>query len=270
MTLPIDRRALLAGATLGGMTLAGAGAAAQQRVTTATPEIYELRTYHLARGAMRDRLDAYLTNAFIPAARRAGCGPVGVFTVAIGPGSPVVYVLVPYPSIADAIALPDRLAADAGYTAAAAAFTNATPADPPFASLDVKLMRGFPHFAHVELPAATAGNKPRIFELRTYYSHSAKAGATKIGMFDTGGEIEIFRRTGLTPVFFAQDLTGIRLPSLTYMLTFPDLATRERNWGVFGADPAWRRLIATPGLTDPEITSGADNLILAPTSYSQI
>jgi len=120
------------------------------------------------------------------------------------------------------------------------------------------------------LTDASSSNTPRIFELRTYLSHSEAAGMTKIGMFDTGGEIEIFRRTGLTPVFFAQDLTGARLPSLTYLLTFPDLATRERNWRAFGSDPAWRRLISTPGLTDREITTGIDNQILSPASYSQI
>lgn len=270
MAYPIDRRALLAGATLGGMTLAAGDALAQPRASAPAPELYELRTYHLVNGPMRARLDGYLRDAFIPAARRAGCGPIGVFTVSIGPASPSVLVLIPHPTIADFTALPTRLAADTGHAQAGAAFLDTTPAEPPYASLDVKLMRAFPHFPKVELPAATAGNKARIFELRTYFSHAAKAGATKVAMFDTGGEIDIFRRTGLTPVFFAQDLTGARLPSLTYLLTFPDLATRERNWRMFGADPAWKRLIVTPGLTDPEITTGIDNQILSPTAYSQI
>ncbi|MEH3121908.1 MAG: NIPSNAP family protein [Sphingomonas phyllosphaerae] len=267
MSYPIDRRALLAGATLGGLTLATAEAQTPARRAGAAPEIYELRTYHLVNGPMRARLDAYLRDAFIPAARRAGCGPIGVFTVSVGPASPSVLVLIPHPTLADFAALPARLAADAGHAKAGAAFLDATPDAPGFASLDVKLMRAFPHMPRIEVPA---GKAERLFELRTYFSPSDKAGATKVAMFDTGGEIEIFRRTGLTPVFFAQDLTGERLPSLTYMLTFPDLATRERNWRTFGSDPAWKRLIATPGLTDPEITTGIDNRILGPTSYSQI
>jgi hypothetical protein len=249
----IDRRSLLAGAALGGVAIASTEARAQRGTAAASPEIYELRTYRLVNGPMRGRLDTYLKDAFIPAARRAGCGPVGVFTVAIGPGAPAVQVLVPHPSIADFLA-----------------FANATPESPAYASLDVKLMRGFPHFPRVEVPDTAEGNKARIFELRTYMSHSHKAGATKIAMFDTGGEIDLFRRTGLKPVFFAQDLTGPTLPSLTYLLTFPDLATRERNWRTFGSDPAWQKLIATPGLTDPEITTGIDNQILSPTPYSQI
>ncbi|GAA4213415.1 NIPSNAP family protein [Sphingomonas endophytica] len=267
MSYPIDRRAVLAGATLGGMTLASAGAQAQARSAAATPEIYELRTYHLVNGSMRARLDAYLRDAFMPAARRAGCGPIGVFAVSIGPASPSVLVLIPHPTLADFAALPARLAADQQHGQAGAPFLDAAPSAPGYASLDVKLMRAFPHMPRIEVPA---GGAARLFELRTYFSPSDKTGATKIEMFDTGGETEIFRRTGLTPVFFAQDLTGERLPSLTYMLTFPDLATRERNWRTFGSDPAWKRLIATPGLTDPEITTGIDNSILGPTPYSQI
>ncbi|MEH3104674.1 MAG: NIPSNAP family protein [Sphingomonas phyllosphaerae] len=267
MSYRIDRRSLVAGATLGGMTLAAGSARAQSRGATKTPEIYELRTYHLVNGPMRARLDAYLRDAFIPAARRAGCGPIGVFTVSIGQSSPGVLVLIPHPTLADFAALPGRLSADARHAQSGAAFLDATPDAPGFASMDVKLMRAFPHMPRVEVPTTSAA---RLFELRTYFGPSDKAGATKIAMFDTGGEIEIFRRTGLTPVFFAQDLTGERLPSLTYMLTFPDLATRERNWRTFGSDPAWKALIATPGLTDPEITTGIDNRILSPTAYSQI
>jgi hypothetical protein len=270
MAQPIDRRSLLAGATAGGVTLATSDGWAQSPVAAAAPAVYELRTYHLVHGSMKERLDAYLRDAFIPAARRGRCGPVGAFTVIIGPGSPSVRVLVSHPSIADFLSLPDRLAVDPSYAEAAQPFSDATPEGPPYASLDVKLMQAFPHFPRVEVPEATRSDKARIFELRTYFSHSNKAGSTKIGMFDTGGEFEIFRRTGLTPVFFARDLTGSRLPSLTYLLTFPDLATRDRSWGTFGADPAWRRLIATPGLRDPEITTGIDNQILRPTPYSQI
>lgn len=266
----IDRRSVLAAAAVSGVAFTGGDAMAQRKAAVARREIYELRTYRLVNGPMRERLNTYLQGAFIPAARRAGCGPVGVFTVAIGTGSPSVQVLISHPAIVDFMALPGKLAADPDYAKAAAPFFNATPNEPSYVSLDVKLMHAFPHFPHVEAPSGQGGASGRIFELRTYHSHSDKAGATKIDMFDTGGELEIFRRTGLTPVFFAQDLTGERLPSLTYMLAFPDMAARERAWRTFGSDPAWKRLIATPGLTDPEITTGIDNSVLTPTPYSQI
>lgn len=267
MAKMMDRRSMLTATAVAGVALASDDALAQPGRSTAQREIYELRTYRLVNGPMRERLDTYLRDAFIPAARRAGCGPVGVFTITIGAGSPGLHVLIAHPSIGDFVALPGKLAADPAYARASAPFVGATPGDPPYAALDVKLMQAFPHFPRVE---AGGGPNGRIFELRTYHSHGQKAGATKIDMFDTGGEIALFRRVGLTPVFFAQDLTGARLPSLTYMLTFADMAARERAWRTFGSDPAWKRLITTPGLTDPEITTGIDNSILAPTSYSQI
>lgn len=262
--MSMDRRSILGAAAIAGLALMTEDVTAQPRATQR--EVYELRSYRLVNGPMRERLDTYLRDAFIPAARRAGSGPVGVFTVTIGPDAPSLYVLVPHPTIADFVAMPGRLTSDAAYLRAAASFLRATPADPPYASLEIKLMQAFPHVPHIEVP----GQSARIFELRTYHSHAETAGATKIDMFDTGGELEIFRRTGLAPVFFAQDLTGVRLPSLTYMLTFPDMPTRERAWRTFGSDPAWKKLIATPGLTDPEITTGIDNRILSPTPYSQI
>ncbi|PCD01794.1 NIPSNAP family containing protein [Sphingomonas spermidinifaciens] len=266
----IDRRSMLASAASGGAALAAGAVQAQPGDAVAAREIYELRSYRLVNGPMRARLDTYLREAFIPAARRAGCGPIGAFTVAIGPGSPSVHVLVPHRSIEDFVGLPAKLLTDATYAKAGEAFLSTPPEAPPYASLDVKLMRAFPRFSRIEVPRGALGNQARIFELRTYFSHSDRAGATKIEMFDTGGEIEIFRRNGLTPVFFAQDLTGHRLPSLTYLLTFPDHAARDRSWRAFGNDPAWRKLIATPGLTDPEITTGIDNQILVPTTYSQL
>ena len=41
-----------------------------------------------------------------------------------------------------------------------------------------------------------------MFELRTYESHNERAHRAKVKMFAEMGEIEIFRASGLTPVFF--------------------------------------------------------------------
>jgi hypothetical protein len=230
------------------------------------PEYYELRAFRLRRGPMSKRLDDYLKDAFIPAARRAGCGPIGALNVTIGQGNPSIYVLIPHPTIESFTTLSEKLAEDAEYKKSAADFRALPATDAPYASLEVRLMRAFPHFPKLEAPEA----KPRIFELRTYRSHSRSAGQKKIEMFDTAGEIAIFRRVGLTPVFFAQDMTGTGLPSLTYLLTFPDLTTREKNWNTFRVDPEWKKLSTTPGYIDVEIVTDINNQILAPTAYSQV
>ncbi len=252
-------------ASTGLLRTAAAAETAPQAAAT-QPEFYELRALRLRRGTMGKRLDDYLKSAFIPAARRAGCGPIGTFNVTIGPANPSVYVLVPHPTLESFVSLRDKLSDDAEYRKAAQEFRALPATDPPYVNQEVQLLRAFPHVAKMEVPEA----KPRIFELRVYRSHSLAAAKKKIEMFDTAGEIDIFRRAGLAPVFFAQNLTGNTLPCLTYMLTFPDLATREKNWKAFVGDPDWKKLSATPGFTDVEIVVDIHNQILTPTPYSQV
>lgn len=270
----LSRREMLNAAAVTAGTLAAAAvpgatvlaADAPKEGAAVKPEFYELRCLRLRRGPMGKRLDEYLKDAFIPAARRAGCGPIGVFNVTIGIGNPSLYVLIPHPTLESFDTMSEKMAADAEYHKAADTFRALPATDPPYVIQEVQLLKAFPHFAKLEVPE----KQPRIFELRTYRSHSKSAGQKKIEMFDTAGEIAIFKRAGLTPVFFAQNLTGANLPSLTYMLTFPDLATREKNWNTFRTDPEWKKLSTTPGYTDAEIVVDINNQVLAPTGYSQV
>jgi hypothetical protein len=236
----------------------------------ATREYYELRRYRLRRGPMTRRADDYFRDALVPALRRHGTGPVGVFNITVGPDSPTLYVLIPHPSIESFATLGVKLAADEAYQKAGAAFLNAPATDPSYVNLDIVLLRAFEGLPRLEVPAAAATNQPRVFELRTYRSHGEPAEMKKVEMFERGGEVAVFRRVGLQPVFFAQGLAGPELPSLTYLLTYPDLATREKNWNAFRNDPEWKKLSATPGYTDAEIVSSITNVILAPAAYSQV
>jgi hypothetical protein len=117
-------------------------------------------------------------------------------------------------------------------------------------------------------PVAAAGTPtPRICELRTYESHSDRAAINKLKMFNAG-EIPIFRRAGLTPVFFGETLVGAKMPSLTYMLTFSDMAARDRAWSAFSRDAEWKTLSNDPQYRDN--VSAISDIILQPTSYSQL
>ena len=106
-------------------------------------------------------------------------------------------------------------------------------------------------------------------ELRTYESHSLAAGKKKIEMFNKG-EIAIFRKTGLTPVFFGETLIGQRQPNLTYMLAYDDMAARDKVWSAFVADPDWKTLSSMPEYSDAAIVTGISNILLRPTPYSEI
>ena len=148
-------------------------------------------------------------------------------------------------------------------------FANVPATDPAYLRMENSLLRAFTGVPRLEIPAQVAAKKARVFELRTYEAHSRKANQKKVEMFNTG-ELEIFRRAGLQPVFFGEALVGIKLPSLTYMLVFDDMAARDKNWSAFGGDPAWKKLSTTPGYTNAEILTNITNVFLRPTGYSQI
>jgi NIPSNAP len=232
-------------------------------------EFYELRIYHLRRGPMQKRFDDFYKNAAVPAMNRAGMGPIGVFGVMIGQESPNMHVLIPHKSPESFATGTDRLRADEEYRKAGAEFLDAPATDPSYVRVESSLMGAIEGVPKIEVPAGVAQNKPRIFELRTYESHSKKANKKKIEMFNIG-ELAIFRRAGLQPVFFGETLIGSRMPNLTYMLAFDDMAAHDKNWRTFVSDPDWKKLSSTPGYTDPEIVCNISNIFLRPTGYSQI
>lgn len=261
---------LAASSVVAGTTLdADALAAMTNMQIDIKPEYYELRLYHLRRGAKQKMADDFFGKVALPAMKRAGIGPVGFFNVMIGPDSPTLYMLITHKSMESFATAATRVAADVEYRKAGADFLSAPATDPTYVRAESSLMIAFPGMPKLEVPAAAAGNKPRLFELRIYESHNKAANKKKIEMFDIG-ETAIFRRTGLQPVFFGETLIGSKLPNLTYMLTFPDMATRDKNWSAFVADPEWKKLSATPGFTDPEIVSNISSVFLRPTSYSEI
>jgi hypothetical protein len=236
----------------------------------ASPDVYVWRQYVLRTGAGPRRVADFLQNAALPALNRLGHKPVGVFEAVAGVTSPAIFTLTPFASIADVASLEARLDGDETFTRAAAAYFDAPAADPAFVRQEVSLLTAFPSFPHIVVPAATAANGPRLFELRTYESPGERAHRAKVKMFAEMGEIEIFRRVGLTPVFFSRTLAGPRMPSLVYMLVHENLAAREKNWSAFGGDPEWRKLAQTPGFTDPEIVSNITTVFLRPAPYSQV
>jgi hypothetical protein len=121
----------------------------------------------------------------------------------------------------------------------------------------------------IEGPPTVPDRPARIFELRTYESPTNATLQRKIKMFEEG-EIAIFRRCGLLPVFFGGTFIGRNMPSLTYMVAFDDMAAREKAWNTFRANPEWVKLRSRPELADAEIVSNISNAILRPLPFSPI
>lgn len=220
---------------------------------------------------MLTRFNEYAKTVLVPALNRVGVKPVGAFTVTIGPNNPTVYLLLPHPNAESLVKLDAGLLdGDAEYRKGALSVRALPATDPLYVRIESSLMHAFDTLPEVVAPAGAAAVPSRIFELRTYESHNRAANRKKIEMFEKGGEIAIFRRLGMAPVFFGRDLVGARLPSLTYMLVFPDMAARDKCWADFGADPEWVKLRTTPGYGNAEILSGTNIALLRPTDYSQL
>jgi hypothetical protein len=230
-------------------------------------EYYELRTYHCASGQRLKILEDFWSKALLPACGRIGIGPVGVFKGLYGPDSATLLVLLTHKSLESAATATSRLLDDADVQSAGADYFAAPIDNPPFIRMDSRLLVAMSSIPQLVVPEAAKGNKPRILEMRTYDSHNERTGKKKIEMINAG-EIEYFRRSAAVPVFFAETVFGDGMPSLTYMLVFPDLAARDAGWAAFSKDPDWIKLSAEPRYKD--LVSKVTDLILRPTAYSQI
>ncbi len=264
----MKRRDFLA-ASIAASALAAAGETVAQASATGAPtnprrEFYRLRRYNLLSGPQLKLTENYFSSALIPALARLGLGPVRRDQkLDIGPETPAYYLLVPGPAVEPLVELDLRLPDDAEFLAAAAPFWNATAAAPAFQRADISLLAAFAGWPKLTPPPATAIKAKRIFQLRTYESPSDGEHVRKVEMFHSG-EFEIFLNAGFHPVFFGDTLIGSRMPNLTYMLSFADLAELDAKWDVFRNDPAWKKLSSDPRFAFDPIVNNITNLILSP------
>jgi hypothetical protein len=260
----MDRREFLATTSVAAMApLPSLEALGQSPVR----QFIELRRYHLLPGTKQRAFTSFIGEVAIPAMNRAGIGKVGAFTIVYGDNAPTLLVVLAHPTLDSVVSLRERLASDAAYVRDGAAILDAPMSDPAFVRVESTLLRAMEAMPSLEPSAGAATAAPRIFELRTYESHSNRAALNKLKMFNAG-EVPIFRRAGLTPVFFGETVVGTGMPSLTYMLTFADMPARDRAWSAFGKDPDWKTLSADPQYRDN--VSAISDIILQPTAHSQI
>jgi hypothetical protein len=227
---------------------------------------YELRTYQLRNDLRPARINEFFQHHYLPMMKRIGVGPVGCFNVISGLPSPSLIVFIDYKSLAEMQSSIERQSSDREFARAAEAFEAA---ELPYVRYESALLRAFDSHPQTEVPATNAERAARVFELRTYESKNSFSLANKIAMFNQE-EIKIFREAGFAPVFFGEGVMGTRLPHLTYLVGFDDLASRDRAWGNFLRSPDWARIRNKPGWTDAEAVSNIHASFLRPTAFSQI
>jgi hypothetical protein len=264
----MKRRDFLKTSSIAGGAVLSSWAGGVALAQDSSREFYELRTYEMPTGNRKAVLNEYLEKACIPAMNRLGVKPVGVFTVVAGSNALNLFVLIPYPSLEHFLSAPARLAADAEYQKAAGTYLSASIDNPAYTRYESTLLWAFKNVPRVRVPAETAGNQPRLFELRVYESHSEAAALRKIEMFNEGGEIGIFDRVGLRSVFFGQTLVGRRQPNLVYMTVHQDMVAREKTWEAFRNSPDWKALSSNPVYANT--VSATTVVFLRPAAYSQL
>ncbi len=228
----------------------------------------ELIKYHLNVGPERGRVEKFYEEVAIKALNDMGIGPVGVFRVKYGFNQPSLYVLIQHKNLESFATVNDKLMKNDWFREKGEAFLNTPLSDPAYNRIEKILYRAFEDMPTIEVPEAKLANNSRIYELRIYESHNLKAAKKKIDMFNEGGEIAIFKKTGLQPVFFGETLAGPMMPNLTYMLVFDSMEERDKNWKTFVDHPDWKKLAADPQYADT--VSNISDIILSPAPFSQV
>ena len=229
------------------------------------PQYYELRVYTTKSEEQQQRVNDYWQNAAVPAYNRMGIEPIGVFTELKDSATNHIYVLIPCDSLEIFGAIPDKLASETNYQQAAAGYLSASKTNPAYERFESSLLVAFDGMKHIAVPAA--GQKPNIFELRTYQSPGDGKGLNKVQMFDSG-EIPLMKEVGLGPIFYGRTLVGTKMPCLTYMLSGESLEAHKQHWQEFNNAPVWKKLLGDPQYKDN--VSRVISIMLKRTSASQI
>ena len=266
----MKRRSFLAASSALGLAPLAAGSALGSTPSPADDQEYiEWIHYRLPSGPKRNLVRDFYRDVAIPALNRIGIEKVGVFNVAYGPNSPSLYVLIPHPSFESVRQTSARLLEDEAFRKEGAAVIDPSLGEQAYLRQESSLLEAFSGMPQVAAPPdELMANDERVYELRIYESHSLVAGKKKVEMFNKGGEIEIFNKVGLTPVFFGETIIGPLMPNLTYLLVFEDMADRDQSWQAFFDDPDWKTLSQDAYYADT--VSNITDFILRPAPFSQL
>lgn len=211
-------------------------------------EYYQIKTYLLETEEQEQKTDNYLKSALLPALKRLNIHNIGVFkprTIdSLNPRS--IKVLIPMKTIAQLETLRSRLEKDKVYMAAAKDFLDAPYTNPPFNRIESILLKAFVDMPKMKPSPLSGPRKDRIYELRSYESHTIAKHWNKVEMFNKGGEVALFDDLGFNAVFYGEVLSGATMPNLMYMTTFKDQASRDAHWKSFSNSPVWGKLKMDP------------------------
>ncbi|OYX27230.1 MAG: hypothetical protein B7Z06_04565 [Flavobacteriales bacterium 32-35-8] len=234
---------------------------AQQR------DIYQIKTYLMNTPQQVETTENFLKDAYLPALKRLGIKSVGVFKPKTIDADSIkkVMVLIPFSSLEQFSGLESQLSNDNTYATAGAAYLNAPHNNKPYLRIESVLLEAFRGRTNIKPSPLSNSREERVYELRSYESYSEAILQNKIDMFHAG-EFELFDSLDFNAVFYAEVISGPKMPNLMYMTTFANQESRDAHWKAFFASPEWKVLSAKPEFKNN--VSKNDILFLTPTDYS--
>ncbi len=260
----MKRRTFLKGAAAAAGVAASFPASAMQPSQAAEKSLYELRIYHISRASnAKALLEQYYKDALIPFLKRYKA-TVGAFDEYSLEEPVKVYTLIAYPSPAAYFNVQKAMLTDEVYLKASKSYAEIPPSSTVYLRYETFLMEAFDRLPAITLPPA---DNRGLFELRIYEGHNEFAHLKKVEMFDRE-EIDLFLSKGMHPVFFGKILAGQYMPALIYMMSLPDMASRDTVWSRFNQSQEWATLRAKPEYAN--IVSNIRRIFLTPLSWSQV
>jgi len=125
------------------------------------------------------------------------------------------------------------------------------------------------------VPATTAApaqqarhaRQDALFELRIYYPEKGKLAALNARFRDH--TMTLFAKHGMRNVAYWNEEPTEAAPEgrLVYILSYADRTSRDASWKAFGADPAWRAVVASSE-ADGKIVAKVESIFMTATDYS--
>jgi hypothetical protein len=257
-----------------------------QNVSAQSKDFYQLKIYRLKDDTQVTRVDSFLKNAYLPALHRMGIKKVGVFKLIANDTTMLkamrvfkpsdndvnktrsIYVFIPLKSLQQFHDITNKLDNDATLANDGKSYFEAAYNDVPYQRIETVLLEAFPDHPKFEMTALKSAVKDRIYELRSYEGPTERKYASKVKMFNAGGEIPLFKRLEFNAVFYAAVLAGSHMPNLMYMTSFENMDARNAHWKAFVTSPEWKKLVAMPEYSNT--ISGAEVLLCHAAEYSDI
>jgi hypothetical protein len=237
----------------------------------AQTDIFEIRIYSLKSAAQIDATDLYLKDVFMPAMHRMGIKNIGVFKPISNDTARLkqIVLLVPYISLDVWRKTKTSINGDQNYQDNAKTFLDADTAHLPFVRVSSTLLQAFEYSPKIN-PTPLKSNPDAVYELRSYESPTEDLHRAKVEMFNEGGEIVLFKRLDFQAIFYADVISGSKMPNLEYMVVFSDTVSRNAHWKAFGNSPEWKAISVDPKYRNNISVNHIDSYLMHRTSYSDL